>query len=368
MRARNNKIVLLFLTYIVMIVAKFITFILPAKYTYDNSRIVSMVNQDGLMPAWSGSYETTADVFRYINVLQFQTLLEWSLSLGIILTTLAASLIFINCNLDFYQEVFWLCCIGLLNIYVFNIGKDSIQFCFFFLAFLIGISLISIPMKLFLITILFMIESIYFREYYIIVAAFFVAIIALTYVLHRSKRSVKIYKYITFILVIVYAFLILSSIVAPEQYREVASAREGVNKNREGSADAATLISNLYPGNTLISALINYPINAARMLIPVELLFKGLNYLPFVVFQLLVTVYLIYCTRLVFSHFVLDNSYLIIYTIFISFILTSFFFEPDFGSWVRHEIASFPVFQYLFFSKYCKNIFINKRIPQKVIQ
>ena len=213
-----------------------------------------------------------------------------------------------------------------------------------------------------------MIESIYFREYYIIVAAFFVAIIALTYVLHRSKRSVKIYKYITFILVIVYAFLILSSIVAPEQYREVASAREGVNKNREGSADAATLISNLYPGNTLISALINYPINAARMLIPVELLFKGLNYLPFVVFQLLVTVYLIYCTRLVFSHFVLDNSYLIIYTIFISFILTSFFFEPDFGSWVRHEIASFPVFQYLFFSKYCKNIFINKRIPQKVIQ
>lgn len=75
-----------------------------------------------------------------------------------------------------------------------------------------------------------MIESIYFREYYIIAAAFFVAIIALTYVLHRSKRSVKIYKYIIFILVIVYAFLILSSIVAPEQYREVASAREGSTK------------------------------------------------------------------------------------------------------------------------------------------
>lgn len=361
MRARNNKIVLLLLTYIVMVVAKCITLILPAKYTYDNSRIVSMVNRDGLMPSWIGSYETTANVFRHINVLQFQTLLEWSLSLGIILTTLTASLIFINCNLDFYQEIFWLCCIGLLNIYVFNIGKDSIQFFFFFLALIILITNIPVPIKITLISVFFFVEAVYFRQYFIIISLFLIAITSITYYISRTRKNIGLFSYIAIILVVVYAFLILSSFIAPEQYEEVTNAREGVNKDREDSTDAATLISNLIPGNTLISELINYPINAVRMLVPLELLLKGLSYAPFVFFQLLVTIYFIHCTKILFTHLIFNDKYLISYIIFLSFILTSFFFEPDFGSWVRHEIAAFPVFQYLFFSKYCKEIFKRKK-------
>ncbi|WP_129896505.1 hypothetical protein [Bifidobacterium pseudolongum] len=345
-----------------MAAAKVLVLILPSKYFYDNTRIVSMVNNDGLIPAWSGSYQTTADIFTFLNFLNFQTMVEWSFALGVLLTTLVSLLIFQNGALDMIQELFWLCCIVLLNIYVFNIGKDSIQFIFFYISFIVSKSHLSIYIKSLLIFIVFYIESIYFRSYFILVAVFFVAIVLLTFRTQNTGRRMKTTSYYAYILLIVYSFLIVSSILFPEQYEDVANVRAGVNDGREGAADAATLISNLIPGNSLFIALVNYPINAFRMLLPLELLLKGVTYIPFVIFQVFATIFLIQYSKSILNHTITSNTSILLYAIYLAFLLTSFFFEPDFGSWVRHEMASFPVFQYLFFSRYCRHIFTRKGI------
>ncbi len=357
---RRRKISLLILTFVAMIVAKVIVLSLPSKYFYDNTRIVSMVNNDGLIPAWSGSYQTTADVFTFLNFLNLRTMIEWSLVLGVLLTSLVSLLIFQNCALDMIQELFWLCCIVLLNIYVFNIGKDSIQFIFFYISFIVCKSHLSKYIKSLLIFIIFYIESIYFRSYFILVSVFFVAIAFLTFRTQNTERRMKTTSYYAYILLIVYSFLIVSSILFPEQYEDVANVRAGVNDGREGAADAATLISNWIPGNSLFIALVNYPINAVRMLMPLELLVKGVTYIPFVIFQIFATIFLIQYSKNILNHTITSSTSILLYAIYLAFLLTSFFFEPDFGSWVRHEMASFPVFQCLFFSKYCRHIFTRK--------
>lgn len=354
MNTQRRKTTLLIFTFVAMIVAKILVLNLPGKYFYDNTRIVSMVNKDGLIPSWTGSYETTANVFTFLNVLNLRTMTEWSLILGIILTSFVSAFIFINTNLDFYQELFWLCCIVLLNIYVFNIGKDSIQFCFFLLAFIFAKMKASKTIRIVCISILFYIESVYFRSYFVLVAVFFIAISILTFHIQESTTRIKPISYYLCILLVVYMFLIASSVLFPEQYDDVANVRAGVNEGREGAADAATLISNLIPGESLPIALVNYPINAIRMLVPLELVFKGVTYIPFVAFQLFATIYLVWYSKGILNRTITDSSCILSYAIYLAFLLTSFFFEPDFGSWVRHEMAAFPVFQYLFFSKYCK--------------
>lgn len=359
---RRKQISLFILTFVAMIVAKLLVLILPTKYFYDNTRIVSMVNKDGLIPSWAGSYETTANVFSFLNILNFHSMVEWSFALGVVLTSLISLFIFQNCVLDITQEVFWLCCIVLLNIYVFNIGKDSIQFCFFYISYLVTMTHLSKNIKMIIIFIIFYIESIYFRSYFILVSVFFIAISLLTFRTQLSYRKIKVSSYYFYILLIVYAFLIISSIAFPDQYDDVANVRAGVNEGRESAADAATLISNVIPGNTLIIALINYPINAIRMIFPIELLLKGITYIPFVLFQIIATIFFIRYSKDILNRTIVDSTNILLYSIYLAFLLTSFFFEPDFGSWVRHEMASFPVFQYLFFSKYCKHTLIKKGI------
>ena len=38
-----------------------------------------------------------------------------------------------------------------------------------------------------------------------------------------------------------------------------------------------------------------------------------------------------------------QSEHLLALSVFTAYILGSFLFEPDFGSWVRHEAATFPV-------------------------
>ena len=94
--------------------------------------------------------------------------------------------------------------------------------------------------------------------------------------------------------------------------------------------------------------LVNYGINAARMLVPVELLTKGMQYIPFLLFQLAVTVYL--ASLFVHVDEIEDENQFLALSIFLGYFLASAIFEPDFGSWVRHESATFPVLHLLVMS------------------
>ena len=90
--------------------------------------------------------------------------------------------------------------------------------------------------------------------------------------------------------------------------------------------------------------MLNYTINAVRMMIPIELLFKSPGYFPFVFYQVFI---LMYWIRAIKNIETINEHGFLALICFTSYIFGSFAFEPDFGSWVRHESASFPVFYIL---------------------
>ncbi|WP_164515808.1 hypothetical protein [Bifidobacterium dolichotidis] len=313
-----------------------------------------MVVGSGSMKAWGGSYVVAANIFRSINYLGLTTMYEWSLVLGVLLTTAIVVFLFFKSELSLLQELFWLACIVLLNIYIFTIGKDVIQFFFFYLVLLaILIPNVSIGMRVSLVAIIFIIEGLSFRSYFMLVAVFFIGIHFLLKYFHSKMDKVSILQLALTVVVFVYFFLIVSSIVFPAEYQSIVGSRANANSAREGSADAKSAIINLIPGNGLLISLINYPISAIRMMIPIELLFRGVSYIPFIIFQILITVfYLRIIVAFVMKPYI-KTEYILSFEVFTAFLLVSFFFEPDFGSWVRHEMAAFPVFQSFVFSSYC---------------
>lgn len=324
----------------VAVLAKFIQIVLlPGKYFYDSTRILSMSLGEDWMAAWGGSYETAADLFRSLNFFHFTTLVQWSIALGILFTVLLFVMVNRLPNPDLMQTVFLLASVGVCNIYIFNIGKDIIQFFYFFLVFLlIQMPLRNVWIKIGLAAAVFVWESMYFRSYYIIIAALtVVCFIVLRYLHYRSRRPTVLTAILTMVALMAAALLMiwLSQFVAYEDYQSVLTVRD-VNLN-EG---AVTAIINLFEGESFGVFILNYFINAFRMMLPLELIPKGVFYLPFVIYQTFILYYLIRSYQKIRE---LSPEHLLALSVFTAYILGSFLFEPDFGSWVRHEAATFPV-------------------------
>lgn len=337
---RDNKILLMQLLVPVAVLAKFIQIVLlPDKYFYDSTRILSMSLGEDWMVAWGGSYETAADLFRSLNFFHFTTLVQWSITLGILFTVLLFVMVNRLPNPDLMQTVFLLASVGVCNIYIFNIGKDIIQFFYFFLVFLlIQMPIRSVWIKVGLAAAVFVWESVYFRSYYIIIAALtVVCFVVLRYLHYRSRRPTMLTAILTMIALMAVALLMiwLSQFVAYEDYQSLLTVRD-VNLN-EG---AVTAIINIFEGESFGIFILNYFINAFRMMVPLELIPKGVFYLPFVIYQLFILYYLIRSYQKIRE---LSPEHLLALSVFTAYILGSFLFEPDFGSWVRHEAATFPV-------------------------
>ncbi len=338
---RDNKILLMQMLVPVAVLAKFIQIaLLPGKYFYDSTRILSMSLGEDWMAAWGGSYETAADLFRSLNFFHFTTLVQWSIALGILFTVLLFVMINRLPNPDLMQTVFLLASVGVCNIYIFNIGKDIIQFFYFFLVFLlIQMPLRNVWIKIGLAAAVFVWESVYFRSYYIIIAALtVVCFIVLRYLHYRSRRPTVLTAVLTMVALMAAALLMiwLSQFVAYEDYQSVLTVRSTTVLEHANTAIFDVFEIN---GNFAVFA-VNYFINAFRMMLPLELIPKGVFYLPFVIYQTFILYYLIRSYQKVRE---LSPEHLLALSVFTAYILGSFLFEPDFGSWVRHEAATFPV-------------------------
>ena len=357
-RDKKNKLLIIALIIPITILAKFIQMtILPGKYFWDSARLLSMVTGSNTMDAWGGSYEVTADFFRSINIFNFNTLNEWAIFLASIFTLVIIFMIARANEPDLLQSIYILAAVGLLNIYIFNISKDIIQFAIFFLMYVVIISkLLNPTLKVILCFIIFIWESTFFRSYYIIMAALFVI---LYFIFIRIKRkNIKVNKKVVFKVIIlmffsVFAFLFISQFVSPADYEAVINVRAS-NINEI----AVSQIENIIESNgTLGIFMVNYVINAIRMMIPVELLLKAVSYVPFVLFQVFVLFYLIKTIKGLNSN--TRNEVVITLAAFCAYLLGSFIFEPDFGSFVRHEAATFPIFHLIALQK-------NNRYPIKI--
>lgn len=344
---RDNKDLMIPMIILVAVIGKIILhFILPEKYYYDNYRILATVVDPDYKLAWKGTYEVAADFFRKINILGFTQLYQWSIFLGVIFNSLLLALFSRSKGLDNKQSIFLLMCVGILNIYIFTIGKDAIQVLIFILLFIvIQVEIIPNWLKIPLCFGILYWESTFFRDYYILLAFLFLGVFVGISLVRKLKIKINIKKVVMIIIclyLMIYAVLSIAKVFMPDAYEEVMACK--VNTTQ---LDSSSVIKDKIEHNgNLILYMENYVINSIRMAFPVELLSGGAFYVPFIFFQIFLIYYLIKCIK---RMYLIDFKGVLALSIFISYFLGSVLFEPDFGSFVRHEAATFPVLYFIAF-------------------
>lgn len=321
------------LIFVISILIKLVQFkILPSKYFYDSNYILSLMNGNYIADK---AYNFTAEFFDIINIFQFSTLQEWAILLSIIFTFIIFLILIRERKYNIIQYIFIYSSIVLLNIYVFNLSKDIIQFIFFLILYvIISNRKMSNFQKLLLSTIVLTYEALNFRIYYgiMLMLMWTIYIIYLKFIKNKKLTKKSVTKIIILAFLAFFFEVFIVQLISIDNYNSIINARSGVNIGRDASLDAVTIINDLLGQNTSYLIFIgNYIINTIRMLFPIELLFKGVKYIPFIVYQIFVTYNLFKCSKR------LNNENILIIITIISFIMISIIFEPDFGSFIRHE-------------------------------
>lgn len=320
---------------------------LPSKYFFDSGRILRLMSNRGVNAiSFSGdAFNNSALLFKNINFFNLTTLLEWSILIAFITDIFLLYYFLRNKINSKFELIVTYSFLGLLNLYVFNLSKEIIQFVIFtFICLVIKNERIKMQMKYALICIMLILESVFFRTYYVLMAALFISISIIFYVSFKSDRKTGFSK-ISFLVIIaligIYIFLIICEYLMPEEYHELIQIRNHMTLGRIGDDSAQTLILNLIPdnGNKLLF-IVNYFINFVRILFPVELIVKGVYYWIFIGFQLLCT----YCLFKKLKYYkILSVKEKMCLCLILAYYVTGVFFEPDFGSFVRHEAATAPI-------------------------
>ena len=347
---KNNLNTFLVLLIPIAIFAKVIEeILLPANYFFDSNRINSMVVDIHVKTGWySGTYKETTDFFRTINVFHFTERIQWSLFLGTLMMIVVILMFKRVKGLDTSQIVFAAMCVGLLNIYIFNISKDVLQFGIFCIIYIVLIiKKLPLILKALITAALMYWESSVYRSYYIIMAFFFIIIFIVFHILRKNSKKLRFMHYL-FIIVGIYAmvfcFLLGARTFYKKEYNQIMETRNYSNKQNQTSAIKEPIEHN----GDLGKFFIDYMINSVRMMFPIELVTIGVFYLPFFAFQIFMLFYLIRGIKRMDE---LDDKSFIALCVFIAYYLGSVLFEPDFGSFVRHETATFPVIMLMVFNE-----------------
>lgn len=346
---QSNRDTALYMIIPTAILAKIIQlYFLPDKYFFDSWRMISMLNNgNDVQGGWSG-YVDAVNFHRSINIFGLTDTTQFSIVYGMFMTPLIIFLVSKTKEMEMREVLFTLMATGVLNIYVFNINKEMIQIAYFFAIFIV----ISLPIKNTLIKVLgcagvFYYESLNFRSYYIIMAAM---CLFLYWIFMWLKRRRNINFKIVIIVVIlcfaaVFAFFYASSFVSYDDYQEALNVRDGETGTVDAAGGANSAIRNPVTVNgNLGNFMYDYVIIAVRMMFPIELIFKSPGYAPFFVYQIFILMYLFRCLKNLAK---LDRKMVVMLSCFVAYFFGSVVFEPDFGSWVRHEATTFPILQYM---------------------
>lgn len=277
------------------------------KYFYDSKAILNMIKIKDFYDGSGDSYGITAYIFSFIPI---KTLQNYNIFIYIVFLSFFINLILkVPRTLKTYILNFIY--LFLAIIYLLRPGKELLQLvilvlCYFYKKYT----------PIFLI-----IGGIIFRQYLILQAGIYVGI----WILVNNKN-----RKVWFIVLII--LFVVINLKFSELIFKIFSVRDVVNQYRIGSLDAKTIILNIFQGDSIALYYMNYLINFFRLLFPIELLFKNINYVPYVIFQSWFSLKLWNLKK------ILKNEYVIL---LYSYILVSVIFEPDFGSFLRHTIPYF---------------------------
>lgn len=334
-KINKNVWYMLFFIVIETIVIKAVMYdALPRKYFFDSNHIIDIMKGSKLTDP---SYSYVANIFNKINIFGFYNVRPWGYLVSTIFTCILIKILSKNEKISKQQFIFLIACTALLNIYVFGITKDIVQFVYFLIVYLIISSKkIDNKWKVILSSVVLLYEALNFRIYY----AIMMMIMDTIYVVYGKAVEGKIVskksalKIVAVIIIAFFVEVFVVQMLSTRNYNSIIKARSSVNVNRDESMNAVTIIKDPLGNNNNFALFIgNYCINFVRLIFPIELLLKGLNYIPFIIFQIYIGFNIILLAKN------LNRHNIIFFACALSYIMVSVIFEPDFGSWIRHESA-----------------------------
>lgn len=342
-----NKDIIYFLFLILILVGKFVRHTIMKtnlvdvgighKWIYDilyGSAKITAFTETGISDA-SGN---TVAIFQAINFFNLSTYIQFEIYISIVWNILLIGLLFkVKQKLQTGQAIFIILSIIVLNIFDFTLAKEPIQMLYFILIYFILISnKLSNKVKNVLCVLVIVLSSIYFRRYYLVIAFFAVLtqIVCTKEIITNKNIKLKtVCKILIYLAFVYFIVLNVSKIIMPGEYSELIRVRTR-------TSGVASEMRNILPSTNLVFFTLDYLIMLIRMLVPIELVPLGIKYIPYFAYQVMITYFVIKAMKNMKNNSYSKNLALFMY---LGFLLGSATFEPDFGSWVRHEAVVFPI-------------------------
>ncbi len=282
----------------------------------------------------------SAKLFSIINFFDLSTLTEFEVYITILWNIFLLLIIFsLRKKLDIIQAIFLVLTILVLNIFDFNLAKEPVQMLYFILIYVIIVSKsLKDYFKYILSFGVLYWASVSYRDYYILIAMFMLGAswICKTFILMKDKLKFFDIIVVIFALGVGYFLLLtIAKVAMPQEYSELVRVR---TRETQAKTDISNLITNNASNPVLFT--LDYLLMLIRMMIPIELMMLGPKYWPYVVYQVVITIYIVMALKNIKRNNKSKNIALYVY---LGFLCGSATFEPDFGSWVRHEAAIAPV-------------------------
>ena len=280
----------------------------------------------------------SAAIFSAINFFGLTTTVQFEIYISIIWNIiLIALLLKSKKHLSLPQFLFWLASIAVLNIWDFCLAKEPLQMIFFLVMMLIICSKkLSEHAKLIGIIITLLLSVLTYRVYYILIVAFLIIVGLVCKKWLLKLKKIKIKHVIILLIILAGSYFVMLNVIKVidiESFNELIRVRTRLG-------EASTQMLNIFKSENLAIFSLDYLIMILRMLFPVELIPMGIKYWPYVFYQILISYFLI---KAIISMKKQSKSTNLALYLYIAFLLASGTFEPDFGSWVRHEAAIIPV-------------------------
>ena len=355
-----SKKQLLILIILICFIAKLYQFyILPEKYFYDSNFILLIIQNKVV---GDKSYNFTAKFFSlFYKIFKIDNVKYCNLIVGVffnIFIVLYLIKLLKGRQFNFIYTILMCSSIFLANIYVFNISKELIQFIIFSIIFYVAMSKLISIYKIILICLLYFLESLLFRSYFIIMIPLFVFV----YLLKEKRNFKSLLKIMICTLILLFILCLMVKYFLPMQFEQLLTARSTVNDLRINSVDAQTIILDIVKNDgSLLIFITNVALSLIRLCFPLELFVKGFIYIAFLIFQC----FFIYCLYAIVKSKSKSNSILI--SVIVAFLFVSALFEPDFGSFLRHESTLLLFCLYVFQFLRLKNNILCERVGVKAV-
>lgn len=339
------------------------TYFFPQKYFYDATVVFNRIGEENFFNM-GDSYEIASFIFSVIHkAFPFSSMQQWNIAIWVVMgipTSILLGKVLFKCEKN--NLLVWGMCFGymiLLPIFCWNTQKEAIQY-FFSALLLASVSLCELRLKVekrmfVIVSSLLFAWGIAFRNYYLLIACLFVLFVIMLCWPWENYSKTTIRKICICALLMLIGIYICLYLCKNDVIYRIFNSRMGVNQSRIGSNDANTIILDWVNNNEgkLFLHFINYFINMFRLLLPFELIRKGTKYIAYIGIQLFMSAMLGVGVK-TFYHVIKDKAkqkkdvipskIKILLCVMVAWYLVAFIFEPDFGSFLRHQVAMFPVF------------------------